>query len=102
MGPSKHWTADEQKWGDAIVELGCICCHLDGHPQTPASIHHILSGGRRIDHMHTLPLCERGHHQPDSRSGKFSVHYHRADFKKKYGSELELLAKTRELVGITT
>lgn len=102
MGPSKHWTADEREWGDAIAAFGCICCHLDGHPNTPAAVHHILRGDRRIDHFHTLPLCDPGHHQPDTRSGKLSVHYHRAAFKAKYGTEIELLAQTRELIGATT
>lgn len=98
MGPSKTPTKEEREWMGAIVDFGCLCCFLDGHPNTPPSVHHILRGGRRIDHLHTLPLCERGHHQPDKRSGKLSVHYDRAAFKAKYGTEMELLDKMRELI----
>ena len=91
-------TKAEKEWMDAIAYFGCIVCHLAGHPGTPASVHHILSGGRRIDHLHTIPLC-RGHHQyPERDSGKIARHPNRAAFEAAYGTEAELLAKTKRLV----
>ena len=62
--PGKHApTVAESAWMDSITALGCISCHIDGHPETPGAVHHILSGGRRMGHMHTICLCDPGHHQ---------------------------------------
>ena len=38
---------------NAITEIGCIACLMDGHG-TPGAVHHILIGVRRIGHMHTI------------------------------------------------
>lgn len=83
---------------DAISQLGCIVCRLQGHGYAPAVVHHILRGGRRIDHLHTIPLCEPGHHQHADRSGKISRHPYKARFEKAYGTEAYLLEQTRRLV----
>ncbi|MGP1667686.1 MAG: Ref family recombination enhancement nuclease, partial [Rhodanobacter sp.] len=56
-------TNAEQSWMDAISRLGCVVCHIQGYPNTPAEIHHMLSGGRRIGHLWTIPLCAPGHHR---------------------------------------
>lgn len=49
-------TKAEQARFRRLVDLGCICCKILGFYSVP-EIHHILSGGRRIGHMSTLPLC---------------------------------------------
>jgi hypothetical protein len=96
-------TKAERQWMDAITQLGCICCHLDGHPGTPAVVHHILRNGRRIDHLHTIPLCDPGHHQnPPKGSGKIARHPTKARFTKRYGTEGALLAVTQRLVRSST
>ena len=92
-------THAEQSWMDAISRLGCVVCHLAGHPGTPAVVHHLLSGGRRIGHLSTIPLCEPGHHQyPPKGSGKIARHPTRVAFVLAYGGEEYLLAESRRLV----
>lgn len=89
---------EERRFMAAIAEFGCIACFLDGIAGTPAAVHHILSGGIRVGHHCTLPLCDPGHHQPDSRTGKLSVHYNRRAFVARYGTELELWEKIKQLI----
>ena len=91
-------TKAESEWMDAISRLGCICCHLQGFPGTPAEIHHILRGGRRIGHLHTLPLCAPGHHRYGDGVIKISRHPWKSQFEQAYGLETELLKKTQRLV----
>jgi hypothetical protein len=95
-------TAAEREWMDAITTLGCIACIIDGHPYTPGAVHHILRAGRRIGHMHSICLCDPGHHQNGEQFGKVSRHPHKARFERRYGSEPNLLAFTQELVGTRT
>jgi hypothetical protein len=93
-------TKAEHAWMDAITQLGCIVCCLRGF-RTPAVPHHLLSGGRRIGHLATIPLCDPGHHQyPQPGSGKIARHPTKARFEAAYGTEEELLERTRELVGV--
>ena len=89
-------TKAERAHMDRVARLGCVCCHLDGHPGTPAQVHHIRAGqgmGQRAGHFLTLPLCER-HHQ----SGPYSVHGAPGKFKMRYGGELDLLDHVLERV----
>lgn len=41
MGPSKTPTKAEREWMDRARAVGCVACEKDGHPGTPAEIHHI-------------------------------------------------------------
>lgn len=90
--------AQEKDWMDAISRLGCVVCLLQGHPGTPAEIHHLLRGGRRIGHLWTLPLCAPGHHRYGDGSSKVSRHPWKSQFEQAYGTEAELLKKTQRLV----
>lgn len=76
---------------DAIVELGCIACWLDGQPPRPTAVHHLLSGGRRIGHKHTIGLCDPGHHQNGQPLGLVSRHPWKTRFEERYGKEEALL-----------
>lgn len=97
--PGKHApTVAEKAWMDAITRLGCIACHIDGHAGTPAAVHHLLRGGQRIGHLFTIPLCDPGHHQNGQQLGKVSRHPWKARFEAQYGSEMELLELTQQLV----
>lgn len=91
-------TAAESAWMNAITEIGCIACLMDGHEGTPGAVHHILSGGRRIGHMHTICLCQPGHHMDGAQVGKVSRHPFKARFEEQYGSESDLLDLTQQLV----
>jgi len=87
-------TKAQQRRHDRLREWGCICCHIEGQPGTPAEIHHINDCGRNISQDHVLPLCAYHHRGviadfrlyrgPSLADGKrpFVAHY---------GTELDLL-----------
>jgi hypothetical protein len=87
----------ERHWVDAISQLGCCVCAMQGHENTPAEIHHMLCGGRRIDHLHSIPLCT-GHHRNGDGKLKIGRHPTKARFEFEYGKEVELLEWTRRAV----
>lgn len=84
---------------DAITQIGCICCLLFYRaPGTPGAVHHLLNeGGRRIGHLATICLCDPGHHQKGG-AGKIPRHPSKALFEQAYGTEAQLLARTRAIV----
>lgn len=98
MGPSKPATKTEREWMQRIADLGCIACRKDGTPDTPACVHHIISGSRRLGHLFTIPLCPE-HHKSDGRHVP-SIHNQRRTFAAKYGTELELLAELQIELGV--
>ena len=89
-------TAVERAWMDWIVSVGCIACRLDGMPPRPTAVHHILRGGVRMGHMHTLPLCQPGHHMDGAPLGLISRHPWKQQFEQRYGTELQLLEILRK------
>lgn len=88
-------TATEREWLDWIVAYGCVACHLDGVPPRPTAVHHLLRGGIRMGHLHSIGLCDPGHHQNGAPLGMVSRHPWKARFEAKYGTEKELLAWLR-------
>jgi hypothetical protein len=92
-------TKEEARWMAQIVAHGCIACRLDGLPPRPTAVHHILRGGVRMGHLHTLGLCDPGHHQNGAQFGMVSRHPDKAAFEAKYGTEAELLARLRAEIG---
>jgi len=85
----KPATKAERAHMASVAALGCIVC--GNH----AGVHHIRKGcgmGQRASHYDTIPLCPY-HHQ----DGGFGVAIHagQKEFEKNFGSELELLEKTR-------
>jgi len=91
-------TRAERTWMSAISRLGCVVCHLTGHPGTIAEIHHLLSGGRRIGHKATIPLCVGHHRAPEKGSGKIARHPTKVQFERAYGTEGDLLRITQSIV----
>ena len=83
---------------DAICRLGCICCYLAGKPGTPAEPHHMLSGGRRMGHLFTIPLCYFHHRSGRNDAEVTSRDQSQRRFELMYGTELELHRQTRDLV----
>lgn len=94
-------TKDERAWMDAITALGCIACLIDGHERVPGAVHHILRGGHRIGHLHTICLCQPGHHMDGAHLGMVSRHPWKAQFEARYGTEAELLELTKKIVSKT-
>jgi len=84
-------TKQVKEYMNRVANLGCICCHQLGFPDTPAEIHHIRSGvgmGQKSSNYDIIPLCPTHH-----RTGDWGTAYHRGpkEFEKRYGTELELL-----------
>ena len=92
-------TKVEKAWLDAICRVGCIVCRLQGLGATPAEPHHLLlKSGRRMGHLFTIPLCPEHHrgHRNDAKC--ISRHPYRSAFEARYGTEAQLLERTKELV----
>jgi hypothetical protein len=112
VGRCERITAADKARFDAIRDLGCIACRIEGNPQPlPTEIHHLLSGGRRRGHAFTIPLCQ-WHHQGDVTPGikpraMYACHgpslrLASREFHETYGSDDKLLAQVNELAGLTT
>ena len=97
MGPSKTPNKAEREWMSLVAGYGCVACKQDGH-DSPASVHHITSGFRRVGHLATIGLCEP-HHKSDGRQVP-SVHFQKRTFSARYGSEFELLAGLKVALGV--
>lgn len=91
-------TKAERAWCDAITRLGCIVCLIEGRGATPAEPHHMLSGGRRMGHLFTIPLCYQHHRAGRDDAEVTSRDHNQRRFEARYGTEQSLLEKTRELV----
>lgn len=94
---------------EALRELGCIACHLDGGFKVP-EIHHLVDKGYRKHsggNQATIPLCA-WHHRGEPEMDKTvtqmrmmrgpSMTLERREFDKVYGSQRELLARVNELL----
>jgi len=88
---------------DALLSMGCAVClfHLRIE-DTPAEIHHILEGQRRISHSHVLPLCSIHHRQGTaqhpSRHSVNGCHGGLDIFERTYGTEMELVLRCEEWI----
>lgn len=91
-----------------IVELGCVCCRMDGHESIyPVEVHHLLDGGVRIGHHATVPVCN-WHHRgvpPEgfnqrgaSRLIGPSLAIDGKSFRSHYGQDSDLLSFTEHLL----
>jgi hypothetical protein len=90
--------ADKALW-DALSQLGCIACHIEGSYTQEVSIHHIDGRTKPGAHQRVLPLCA-GHHQDGTgRPGLVAVHPWKARFENLYGKQADLLAKAKRLIG---
>lgn len=100
---TKHRTKKDNAWLGAIVELGCIACMVQGTPGTPAEVHHIRSGqgrGQRADHQQSIGLCP-AHHRGADHPRTASIHGSPRAFIAQFGTEAELLERTRQELGLT-
>lgn len=81
-----------------VAAVGCIVCRMQGNEESPAEIHHIRHGqgmSQRASNYDAIPLCHAHH-----RTGGYGVAIHagRKEFERLYGTELELLELTRNLI----
>ena len=82
----------EKEYLNKVANLGCIICGQS------AEIHHLRTGmgmGQRNDNNNVIPFCPTHH-----RLGGYGVAYHagRLLFEANFGTELELLQKTKDLL----
>ncbi len=90
---------------DAFRRIGCVACRKEDLGITPADVHHLLSGGRRLGHQHSIPLCPWHHRGAAIGSrrdmaanyGPSLAHGSKA-FRARYGSDEHLLEYTNDLI----
>ena len=101
-------TKAEQKRFDKLRTMGCICCALKGLGWRAPEMHHLVSGGRRIGHAQTLPLCPFHHRNviepmmtPRGMSKLMGPSFgaSRKAFEAEFGSEESLLAEVNRRIG---
>ena len=91
-----------QKWFNQLQDIGCIVCYNEGKPRVPADIHQILKNSRRVDHLHTIPLCFH-HHREGSNNGRWvSRHPWKKEFEKRYGDEWDLFKQVKQIIADMT
>jgi hypothetical protein len=91
-------TKAEKAFQAQARDLGCIVCHGQG-VDSPCDLHHILRGSRRIGEDSVIGLCPMHHRSGLNTKEVVSRHPWRREFEARYGTEAELLQKTRELCG---
>lgn len=94
-------TKDEKAHLSKVSALGCIACHLQNTPGTPAEIHHPRAGrgkGQRASHMDGIPLCP-AHHRGTMHPQVPSIHMAKRAFIAQFGTEQDLLQQVRQLIG---
>lgn len=106
-GPAARMTSHQREptkvekllWTRMAAVVGCIACHLDGHPHPVVSIHHIDGRTKPGCHGNVLPLCA-GHHQDKTGEDKslIAVHPYKARFERRYGAQLALLDLVHQLL----
>lgn len=95
-------TKAEKRHLSRVAELGCIACLNQGTPGTPAEIHHIRAGqgaSQRASHFEALPLCPF-HHRTGGHGN--AIHAGQRTWQENHGTEVELLAQVRRLLGIAS
>lgn len=98
---TKHRTKADNEWMDAIHSIGCIACIVQGTPGTPSETHHFRDGqgsGQRSDHQESIPLCP-AHHRGTDHPRTPSIHMAKRAFIERFGTEQELLERTRQELG---
>lgn len=94
-------TAAEQRFMDAAGTVPCLACTIDGRENRHTSLHHIDGRTKQGAHFLVLPLCGPHHQQDDSDPlQRPSLHGRKATFTARYGTEAELLASLRIILGL--
>jgi hypothetical protein len=102
-------TKAESDHMDRVKRMGCIVTRLNFGAYADCDVHHITSGGRRLGHMHVIPLSPWYHRAVPAGTmtpalmREFygpSLAESKAEFESRFGTEAELLRKTREWLGI--
>lgn len=86
---------------NALQRIGCCVCRIYYQTHSECHIHHLLglkyrSMGRKASDYDTIGLCPT-HHQHGSAQHP-SVHGQPAEFKRRFGSQEELLELTNKMI----
>lgn len=108
MNGKKPMTKSDKARVLALKEMGCQISYEISAGWVLPEIHHILDGGRRISHQHSIPLS-RWFHQGvppegfDERSAKHylgpSLALHKREFVARFGAEAEILKRVDARLG---
>ncbi len=93
-------TKAEKAHLNKVASIGCVACHIQGTPGTPAEIHHPRAGtgmGRRASHYDAIGLCAP-HHRGTAGLSVPSIHGSKNAFIERFGTEAELLELTKTLI----
>jgi len=93
-------TKAEKAHLDRVASIGCIVCWNESFVETPACCHHIRAGqgmSQRASNYEVIPLCPM-HHQHGGHG--VAIHAGQKTWEAKYGTELDLLAQVRKILGI--
>lgn len=89
-------TKAEAKFQADLRRFGCVVCRKYHGLESPAEIHHMLRGGRRIGEMYVLPLCYMHHRAGRDDDECVSRDHNQRRFEEAYGTEEELLDWVKE------
>ena len=78
------------EWFSLLHEMGCIVCLNEHGVISPPDIHHIHKNTRRVDDLHTIPLCPTHHRVGVNSATAVSRHPWKKEFERRYGTEWEL------------
>ena len=90
----------DKKYLNAITELGCIACRLEGRGGVKPEIHHPREGtglALKAPHKMAIALCHK-HHRGTDHPRVSSIHLAPNQFKSQYGTEAELWQITQDLL----
>ena len=83
---------------EAVHQLPCIICWSFGEIQdTPTTAHHPICGRysqAKAPDICAIPLCHRHHQGHDL--GDCSIHFHRAEWVRRYGPDTDYIAVTQD------
>lgn len=88
--------SEEKLWLSRICELGCIVCLDDMDVYSPGMPHHMDGKTKEGAHLKTICLCHMRHQSGKDNLECVSRHPYKARFEARYGTEQELLEKTRD------
>ncbi|ESZ10689.1 hypothetical protein X735_27600 [Mesorhizobium sp. L2C085B000] len=95
--------AADRAYLSRVAALGCVLVFPDTGERccSPAEIHHPRAGqgmGQRADHSQAIPLCFAHHSAQSPLPLGHAIHKGQKSFEAIYGTEAELLQRTRGLL----
>jgi hypothetical protein len=90
-------TAGEKKWIELILAHGCCVCAKLGKGFHQAEVHHLIVGGKRLGHHHTIPLCPSHHRGTPPIHDEPARHTNHRGFNAEYGGEMTLWKELKKL-----